>query len=362
MRSSKGSIQPHGKGAWRVQVEHGRDPITGKRKRYSKVVRGSKREAERVKQELMVKAGDPAALKGGMTLGEFWEHFYLPDVDGRLRPTTVAGYESKYGNFIENSIDGLKMSELEPLTIKDWLASIDTDKKRFQAFKLLRQILSKAVRWDLLQSNPCDRVEPPHNAQDYEPDVLTAEETSIYMDTFRGSNVEAVVLLCLGCGLRRSEAAALDWEDIQDGEVAVTHAITAVNGKPWDDDPKSRFSNRSVAIPASILARLEELRGTGAIVKDGNGNRMNPDNISKEYRRWQKKLPDGVKQIPLKNLRHTSLSLSIEAGVDILAVSRRAGHSNVGITSRYYLRPSKSIDSAAADSLDKLLGESEKTP
>ena len=37
-----------------------------------------------------------------------------------------------------------------------------------------------------------------------------------------------------------------------------------------------------------------------------------------------------VKQIPLKNLRHTSLSLSIEAGVDILAVSRRTGHSNVG--------------------------------
>ncbi len=362
MRSSQGSIRKRGEGVWDVQVSCGRDPITGKRIRKQKTVRGTKRQAEKVKQAMLLEAGKVASMGNAMTLDFFWQRFYLPDARERLRLSTVTDYEGKYRKHIQPALGGFELARIDPLAVDAWLHSISGASKQHKAFQLLHQILGRAMRLNVIDSNPCDRLERPKKPQDYEPDVLSAEEAAEYVRLFTGTPLEAAVLLCLGCALRRSELVALDWEDISGGEVHITHAVTSVNGIPHDDDPKSRFGVRSVAVPPSFLARLEELRGTGAVVKDSEGGRMHPDNLSKYYKRTLRKLPEGVKQIPLKNLRHTSLSLAANAGVDILAISRRAGHSNVGITSRYYLRPDKAVDKATADKMDKLLGGWANTP
>ena len=46
MRSSNGSVMKLGKDYYRVQVELGRDVVTGKRMRVTRRVRGSRRTAE----------------------------------------------------------------------------------------------------------------------------------------------------------------------------------------------------------------------------------------------------------------------------------------------------------------------------
>ncbi len=361
MRSAQGSVTKREDGAWRVQVSCGRDPVTGKRIRKQKIVRGTKRQAEKVKQEMLVEADKRRAIGKSMTLDRFWQLFYLPDVEGRLRLSTISDYESKYRTYIRPTLGDLNLTDVTPMVIDAWVHSIDGTSKQHKAFQLLHQVMARAVRLDAIDSNPCDRLERPRKPQDYEPEVLTAEEVAEYVKVFAGTQLEAAILLCLGCALRRSELVALDWDDIQDGEVSVTHAVTSVDGVAHDDDPKSRFGMRSIAIPPSFADRLEELRSTGPVVQDSNGGRLHPDNLSKYYKRQLRKLPEGVKRIPLKNLRHTSLSLAANAGVDILAISRRAGHSGVGITSRYYLRPDKSVDRATADAMDKLLGGDSKT-
>lgn len=359
MRSARASVVRLDDKRWRVFVELGRDPATGKRKRLTKVVRGSRTDAEKAKEAMLLKAGDTSLLHGKMTLQDFWESAYLPDCEERLRPNTVHGYKEEWGRFVSGPISQLPFERITPMAIESWLHGVNGDMNRFRAFKLMRQVLNRAKRLDLLQSNPCDRVTPPKKPQDYEPEVLTAWEAVAYVRHFRESLVEPVVLLCLGCGLRRSEAAALDWEDIVGGEVRISHAVTLVGGAAHDDAPKSRFGIRTVVIPAFASQRLEALRGEGPIVKNSRGGRMSPDRLSREYKKLLQSLPEGVKRIPLKNLRHTSLSLALEGGADILAVSRRAGHSGVGITSRYYLRPSKKVDAAAAGALDNLVKNTE---
>ena len=362
MRSSLGSIQKRPDGSWRVEVEAGRNPITGKRIRKSKVVRGTRKQAEKVKQELFLELGDKDALRGGITLDFFFQHFYLPDARERLRYSTVDDYESKYRLYIQSAIGGLQLLDLTPLAVDSWLRSISGDSRQHKAFQLLHQVLARAVRLNVMQSNPCDNIERPKRPAEYEPEVLSLDEVPAYLDAFKDTPIEAAFLLCLGCGLRRSELIALDWEDIVDGEVTITHAMTSTGGTVKDDAPKSRFGVRTVSIPPSFLQRLEELRGNGAVAKSSTGTRMHPDNLTAAYKKVLRTLPDGVKRIPLKNLRHTSLSLAANAGVDILAISRRAGHSNVGITSRYYLRPDKAVDRATADAMDKLLGGQQKAP
>lgn len=287
-----GNIYKDENGVYTVSVELPRDHRTGKRRRLYKTVRGSLRDAEQAKAKLLTDIGKGEAVRDAIEMSDFWKNHYLPYVKKRLREGTVFGYEKKYKQYIEPRFGNMLLSQIEPIVIDRWLDDIDTVNKRFEAFKMLRQILSRAVRWNLLDSNPCDRVEIP-NKPTYRPEVLTAEEVRIYLEHFRDSPVEAGVLVALGGGLRRSEIVALDWEDItSDGIV---------------------------------------------------------------YAQRRNTLPEGVKRIPLKNLRHTSLTMAIESGVDLLAVSRRAGHSNVSITSAYYVRPHESVDAAAADAMDAFL-------
>lgn len=356
MRSALGNIYKDENGVYTVSVELPRDSRTGKRRRLVKTVRGSLKDAERARAKLLTDVGRGDVVCDVIEMKEFWEDHYLPYANKRLRAGTVFGYTKKYKQYIEPRFGNMLLSQIEPIVIDRWLDDLGTDTKRFEAFKMLRQLLSRAVRWNLLTSNPCDRVEVP-NKPTYRPEVLTAEEVRIYLEHFRDSPVEAGVLIALGGGLRRSEIVALDWEDItSDGIVTVDNAITSIGGEAKDDKPKTEFSNRRVHLPKFVTKRLNELRSKGPILQNSKGERMHPEKFSHLYAQRRNTLPEGVKRIPLKNLRHTSLTMAIESGVDLLAVSRRAGHSNVSITSAYYVRPHERVDAAAADAMDAFLG------
>ena len=360
MRSAKASVQKLGDNYYRVQVEAGRDPVTGKRVRISKRVRGSRKEAERVKVKELAKIGETEQARQSMTLDDFYATLYLPDAKARLRKTTIEGYESHYHTYIEKSIGRTHLQEITPLIINMWLNTIDGQARKFEAFKLLRQVLNKAVKWDLIEYNPCNRIDAPKKER-YKPQVLTVEETVTYINYFRNHCLEAAVLILIGAGLRRSELCALNWSDITlDGAITIDNAVTVVHGKANEDTTKTEFSKRVVHLPPTIAKRLNEIREDYSvpICHEDNGERMNPDRITRVYNQHIKQLPADIKRVSLKNLRHTSLSLSIESGVDLFAVSRRAGHSNVGITAAYYLRPHESVDINAADSLDQFLANS----
>ena len=56
----------------------------------------------------------------------------------------------------------------------------------------------------------------------------------------------------------------------------------------------------------------------------------------------------------LKNLRHSHATIMLSAGVDVVTVSRRLGHSSVSVTDRFYLRPRRAADEGAASAFDAL--------
>lgn len=356
MRSAKGHIQKLGENHYRVFVSDGRNPKTGKREYITEVVRGSRADAEMVKARILIQLGDTTKAKESLTLDAFFNNLYLPDAKKRLRKTTWFNYDRHYIMLVKNHLGQRHLKEITPYMVTRMINAIDGQAKKFEAFKLLRQVLNKAVKWDLLDDNPCNRVDVPKKPA-YRPNVLTAKEAALYIKHFRGSKIEPAVLIAIGGGLRRSEIIALNWSDItEDGAITIDDAITTVNGSPHHDRTKTEFSNRVVHLPASITKRLNELRkGTNEpILVEDIGTRMNPDRVSHLYSEQAHKVK-GAKYVPLKNLRHTSLTLALEGGTDLLAVSRRAGHSNVSITSAYYLRPHESIDIAAASSLDSML-------
>lgn len=352
-RHGAGSVYELEKGKrYRVRVSVGYDRDTGKRRVVSKNVRGTRRDAERELARLLVQYSRGEAPTKS-TLSEFFYSYYLPDARNRLRPSTVDCYEKDFRVLLEAPLGCYELAKITPVAVDGLLGALPEARRR-KAYAMLRQILNKAVRWDFIDSSPMKRVEPPKSSS-YEPEVLSASEASAYLEYFKGTSIEAAVLVAIGAGLRRSEIIALDWDDIRNGAVHVSKGITKTSNGLHTDEPKSRFGIRTVHLPSSVSNRLEELRGEGPLLVGVDGKRMTPDALSHRYGILAAKLPDGLSRISLKNLRHTSLTLALEGGADILAVSRRGGHSGPGITSRYYLRPHESVDKSAADGIDKLL-------
>ena len=359
MRSAKGTVYKLDDGRWRVMVEAGRDPKTGKRVRMTKTVRGSRKKAEGVKAAMLVEVGDPEQAREDMTLDQFFHALYRPHCEKTVRERTLSGYDDKYETFVRKPLGGMRLSRVKPPVIRRWLDGIEGDKRKVQAYKIVRQMMNYAVKMDLLETSPMTHVEPPKNER-YRFETLTADQARAYLEHFRrpeiDRNAEKAVLLALGDGLTRSEMIGLDWDDIDaEGTVTVGSGVTQYHGKVTRGKPKNEFRVRRVHSPASIAERLNELRGEGPVFADEDGNPLKPDMVSGRYATALSKLPPDVPRIKLKDLRHTSLTLALESGVDLLVVSRRAGHSSPNTTANYYLRPHEQVDVEAAEKLDKML-------
>jgi integrase len=209
------------------------------------------------------------------------------------------------------------------------------------------------VLWRLVDRNVLDAVKAPPVPR-RKPAVLSADEANAYLDAFAGSPLEATILVAIGAGLRRSELAALSWKDtdLRAGTVSVTKGRHQRQGDVWIEPPKSQASRRVVALPQRCVDRLTRIRGVGPLAVE-NGVWMSPELIS---RRYKTTLADaGLTYLPLKNLRHTSATLALQAGASLYAVSKRLGHSSPAVTDAFYLSPDRSLDEDAARRLDRAL-------
>jgi len=96
--------------------------------------------------------------------------------------------------------------------------------------------------------------------------------------------------------------------------------------------------------------------GIGALPADApvfgdiDGNWPNPSVISNRWRRavTNRKLPN----VTFHALRHTHASVLIDAGLNVVAISRRLGHASPALTLNVYAHLFKNNDKDAAAAID----------
>lgn len=354
MRSQKGSLKEIKKGLWRVVVEFPRHE-DGSRNQVKRHVRGTRKDALAVQMELFVQAGED--VQSEMLLGQYCTEVYLPAKKGELKPSAYQAYYDRIHLHVIPGLGDVPLADLTPAMIRRWIASKDSPAVQRECRKMLHMVCQHAVYDDHLKSNPVSRVRPP-KVERYEPEVLDAEDVAVYLWHFRGMRSEPFVLVAMGCGLRRGEIVALDVSDVnpKTGAIRVDSSVVQVKGGPVEGVPKTHASIRTVHLPEPFLSRLLEiLPPDGPICRTLDGGRLTPSSVTHLYLRELSLLPEGVPRVSLKNLRHTSLTLAYDATGDIMAAKERAGHTNVSITTQYYVRPTGERDRAAAERIAERL-------
>jgi integrase len=151
-----------------------------------------------------------------------------------------------------------------------------------------------------------------------------------------GARDAALLSICYGAGLRRSEAVALDLADFdpESGSLAVRH------GK----GNKERIAYASNGALAALKAWVS-IRGCEAgplfvpVAKGGlvGHKRLTDAAVFRAFSALGRRA--GVASFTPHDLRRTFISDLLDAGADIATVAHLAGHANVRTTARYDRRP-----------------------
>jgi integrase len=234
--------------------------------------------------------------------------------------------------------------------------------------RILKQALSRAVRWQLLPRNPADAVDPP-KVERKELITYDLSATVHAMDALRGTRMYVPTILSLLCGLRRGEVAALRWRnvDLDSGALAVVESAEQTGAGVRYKEPKSGRS-RKVSLSSTVIdelkawqtAQSEEFSRLG-LLPDGNtfvvtqadGRPLQPRSITHEWVRLS--TVKGLPRIRFHDLRHAHATHLLSAGVHPKVASERLGHSKVGITLDLYSHVMPGMQEEAAARVDAAL-------
>jgi integrase len=218
--------------------------------------------------------------------------------------------------------------------------------------RLLRRAFGHAVQWGVISTNPAASVSPPRVVQT-EIEIIREDEIRIVLDHLRDRNpgLYTIASVALATGARRGELLALRWKDLDldGGKLRIERSLEQTRSGLAFKAPKTRHGRRTVAIPPSTVADLrthwklaQEQRlalGFGRSAPDDlvfttlEGAPRKPNTLSSDWQRACKVLG---RKCSLHSLRHTSASHLINAGIDILTISRRLGHSDAKVTLSVY--------------------------
>jgi integrase len=374
-----GHIEQVSKGRWKVVVEAGRDPSTGKRKRIVRYVEGRKSDAEDLLAELTVEAKrgtyiEPNKITFGQWIDEWLETYKKIEVS----ITSFDRYRSLVENHIKPALGAIYLQQLRTEHIQRLYQELIEKGYSSRTIRLLHSVLhsslEQAVKNKLISFNPSMGVSLPKLPK-YKARVLTVEEQQKLMESLKGERLKAAFLVLLFTGIRRGELLALKWSDINFKNKTITINKNLIRTRGQSKNKlmiKSTKTEDIRILPMSNIVwealkehqekmQIEGNYGTDKpVFCTRNGNYILPDKLNEKYKRILEKA--GLE--PNENLhalRHSFATRLLESGVNIKVVQELLGHAQISTTADIYSHVLPEIKREAIKKLEEYFGHQNGT-
>ena len=265
------------------------------------------------------------------------DYRYYLRMERRLSPNTVAAY----GRDVAELLAALELAPRAIRTedIERYLKQRTELSKRSQARLLssLRSFFDWLVLEGERQDNPCDRIDAPKLGR-YLPAVLSVDEVVAILESvdvasgdWRALRDRAILEILYGCGLRVSEACALQISHVylKEGFVRVVGKGDKERLVPLGDIAATAFARYLDARPAPAEPAFDDV---AFLNKNGRPlSRVAIFNLVKKQA-----LIAGVnKEISPHTFRHSFATHLIENGADLRVVQEMLGHESILTTEIY---------------------------
>ena len=390
-----GSIEKRGKNSYRLTVSEGFD-LNGKPMIHRKTVHGTKKDVEVELAKFVTEVQNGLVIDGkSLKFSEFVDVWKRDYGSKELAPTTYKRYcrmlETRilpyFGHFYINKIRPTDIMKFYDLLEKDTQLvrkkgnnGLKTKKPLsgktiLEHHRLLRAMLHRAVYWQLIVSNPAERVQPPR-AKKTKRRSYDDEQAKILLENLEKLTVEdtkykVAIILTIFTGVRLGELMGLEWQDVdfRNGIISINRSSQYLSDMGvFTKVPKTESSIREIAIPEFIISLLEEYKlwyedqkslygelwtNSDRLFVQADGKPMHPSSISKWFVKYVGTI--GLPVINFHGLRHTNASLLVAQNVDIAVVSARLGHAQISTTLDFYVHPLLSHNRKAGYALENLL-------
>lgn len=356
-------------GYWELRVYAGYDARAKRSLYVTGVCRGGKRQAETALAALVtdVDKGKTRPTKG--TMAAFLEEWSTAALGG-LAPKTVRSYLGEVKTHLTPGLGHLDVGKLSAADVErlyrgmlgDGLAPASVR----HTHAVLRRALDDAVRWGWRADNPAAQARQPRlNRHEIEPPSLDVALRILREAAAWEPWLGVFVRVAAAAGARRGELCALRWTDLVGPVLRIARAL---DGRVEKDTKTHR--RRAVTLDETTLAglashrqRMEARAARADLVLAPDAfvfspaidsmEPFHPDSITHRFAELAERC--GCPTVRLHDLRHLSNSLLLDAGVDVVTVQRRHGHSSGQMTFDTYGHPVSGGDARAAKVMGDLL-------
>ena len=347
-------------------------------------------EAERELRDVLARLdGGTWVKRNVLTLVGFLEDEWIPATADRVAYSTcvkrtyhAALVRTHLGDVPLQAVTGADLDRLYSKLLRDGgseghplAASTVRDVHR-----TLHKAYRDAIRWQLVERNPCERAEPPRMSRVVDDaraavSVWTAEQLVAFLEHARGHHLGPLIYLAATTGMRRSELCGLAWDsvDLAGAELRVrAKVVRTPNGYGLESSTKTAAGSRRIALDAGTvevlrrhraeqdrvrgLVGVRPLRDSELVFTTLEGGHVSPEAVSQAFRRLVKS--SGLPPIRFHDLRHTHATLLLQAGEPVKVVSERLGHASAVVTLGVYAHVLPGAQEGAAERFGELLAAS----
>ncbi|MEU6318109.1 site-specific integrase [Streptomyces sp. NPDC047009] len=207
---------------------------------------------------------------------------------------------------------------------------------------------------------------------------LTADEARQFLAATQRHRLATLFELALRTGLRKGELLGLRWDDLDldGGTASIRRTLQRTSSRGLATLPtKTISSERRIALPASCVASLRAHReqqaqeknqagsnwqGTGLVFTRPDGHPIEPATLTRHFNAL---LRDAhLRSIRFHDLRHSTATLLLEQGVELVVIKELLGHAHIGVTATVYAHVRLRLQRQAIDLLGHALRPLPETP
>lgn len=346
-------------------------------------VKGNKKRAEAILMDARrnFNPEEPKVMNGDILFADYMEK-WLDIIKSSVAVPTFASYSTTVKKIVAPYFREKEVT-LKNLTAKDIQEFYLRELERVSASSVIHyhanihKALKYAVKIDLIDVNPADKVERPKKDR-YVGSFYDADEVNALFAAAKGTKLELPILFGAFYGLRRSEAIGLKWDaiDFDQNTITIRHTVTScdLDGKRIlvaADTTKTKSSMRTLPLVPFMRERLLALREEQkenrrlcgrSYIKDyvdyvcvnEIGDLIKPHYVTESFPKLLK--ANGLRLVRYHDLRHSCASLLLANGVPMKQIQEWLGHSDFSTTANIYAHLDYSSKLTSADAMLNGLG------
>ena len=313
-----------------------------------------------------------------------WLNFWLEEVKKKsLRSSTYASYKNAIDGHILPYFKDILLKDVKPEMYQKFINYEDKRGLSKRTIEIVHSVfysaMKKATAIYKIQNNPCEDVEIKGRVKysdcQYIPmDLIDSFVEAAYNDNY---NYGALFEFMIYTGLRKGEACALQWTDLdlQESTISITKSLdfqgAANNPEAIFGETKTYHSNRVIELPERLLESLRNHQKKQFAYKTiyhdhykheynlifcrDNGDFLPKSTLFNALNRVKNLVPGVGSDLRIHDLRHTHAVLLKELDADDKYIQERLGHKNIEITLNIYSHITKTIGKRNVKKIDDYL-------